>query len=102
MNNIQNIENQNIEKQNIENNNEKKGEENIILPVLKQRTKKNKYFFNEIKPWFEYYKNEINHLYRRMLKVCKYNNFTMTSNHELFSDFVITLFHNSEKKRLII
>lgn len=82
--------------------NEKKGEEIVNLPILKVRKKKNKYFFNEIQPWFDYYKDEINNLYRMMLKICKNNKISMNSNQDLFSEFVMTLYHNSEKKKLII
>ena len=70
---------------------------NILIPKI---TCNNKYFFFDIKSWYNYYENDIKYLFIDFIKICRNNSISMYSNNESFNFFVRYLYYNSHKIKL--
>lgn len=72
---------------------------NIIVPYIKNN---NKYFFFNIKEWYNYYEKDLKYLFVNFINTCRNNNIIIHSNNESFNFFVRFLYYNSYKIKTIL
>ena len=70
---------------------------NKMIPSIKNR---NKYFFDDLKPWYNYYERDLKFLFVEFLNICKNNSIIIYSNNESFNFFVRYLYYNSHKIKM--